>query len=129
MDLSRCRVATQSRSLHVGFVVVHHKISELLGWATKPRPEARGRNGIQARQEASVLGETQRDHEACVGRMRIAAKAWLPDEKYQLLSIYPLRVVYLILCSRGSLVICPTRIGFMYIALGLDGNSSIQTTS
>jgi hypothetical protein len=30
MDLSRCRVAAQSRSLHVGFVVVHHKIFGLL---------------------------------------------------------------------------------------------------
>jgi hypothetical protein len=41
----------------------------------------------------------------------------------------PLRGVYLHLSSRGSLVICPTRRNFVYIALGLEGNSSIRTYS
>jgi hypothetical protein len=40
MDRSRCRVEAHDRSLHAGFVAVHHKIVELLGGATKPRPEA-----------------------------------------------------------------------------------------
>jgi hypothetical protein len=40
MDRSRCRVEAHDRSLHAGFVAVHYKIVELLGGATKPRPEA-----------------------------------------------------------------------------------------
>jgi hypothetical protein len=31
MDKSQCRVAAQDRSLHVGFMAVHHKIVGLLG--------------------------------------------------------------------------------------------------
>jgi hypothetical protein len=41
VDRSRCRVAAHDRSLHAGFAAVHQKIVTLLGWATKPRPEAR----------------------------------------------------------------------------------------
>jgi hypothetical protein len=41
VDMNRCMVAAHNRSLHAGFVVFHHKIVELLGWDTKPRPEAR----------------------------------------------------------------------------------------
>jgi hypothetical protein len=41
IDSIRCRVVAHDQSLHVGFVVVHHKTVGLLGWATKPRPKAR----------------------------------------------------------------------------------------
>jgi hypothetical protein len=40
VDKSRCRVAAHDRSLHTGFVAVHHKTVRLLSWATKPRSEA-----------------------------------------------------------------------------------------
>jgi hypothetical protein len=40
-DRSRCRVAAHNWNLHVGFAEVHQKTAGLLGWATKPRPEAR----------------------------------------------------------------------------------------
>jgi hypothetical protein len=42
MERSRCRVAVHDWSLHAGFAV-HHRTVRLLCWATKPRPEARGR--------------------------------------------------------------------------------------
>jgi hypothetical protein len=41
VDWSRCRVEAHDQSLHVGFAAVHQKTVGLLGWATKPRPEAR----------------------------------------------------------------------------------------
>jgi hypothetical protein len=41
VDRSRCRVAAHDRSLHAGFAAVDHKTVGLLGWATKPRSEAR----------------------------------------------------------------------------------------
>jgi hypothetical protein len=48
--LSRWRVAAHGRSLHTGFATVHQKIVGLLGWATKPRPEAqRNARGLSAR--------------------------------------------------------------------------------
>jgi hypothetical protein len=40
MNRSWCRVVSHCQSLHAGFVEVHHKTVGLLGWATKPRPEA-----------------------------------------------------------------------------------------
>jgi hypothetical protein len=60
---------------------------------------------------------------------RTAAKAWPPMKKDCYLIILPLRGVYLLLCSRGRLVICPTQRDFIYIALGFQGNSPIQTAS
>jgi hypothetical protein len=51
-----------------------------------------GGDGIRARQEASMSGDTRRDRRACVGRTRTEVKAWLLDEKYQVLTIFPLRV-------------------------------------
>jgi hypothetical protein len=41
VDWSRCRIEAHDRSLHVGFVAIHHKIVGLLGWAKKPRLETR----------------------------------------------------------------------------------------
>jgi hypothetical protein len=41
VNQSRCRVAAHDWSLHAGFAAVHQKTVRLLGWATKPRPEAR----------------------------------------------------------------------------------------
>jgi hypothetical protein len=60
-------------------------------------------------------------------RMRTAVNAWPLDDKYQVSTKVLLRGVYLHLSSRGSVVICPTWREFIYIALGLEGNSSIQT--
>jgi hypothetical protein len=62
-----------------------------------------GRNGIQTRREASMLEDTWRDRGACVGRTRIAAKAWPLDEKYEVLTKVPLGVCVL-LCNRGNFV-------------------------
>jgi hypothetical protein len=45
-------------------------------------------------------------------------KDWPLNEEECYLTILPLRGVYLLLCSRGSLVICSTRRDFIYIALG-----------
>jgi hypothetical protein len=69
--------------------------------------------------------DTRRDRTACVERTRTAAKVWPHDEEECYLTILPLRGVYLILSSRGSLVICPTKRDFIYIALGFQGNPSI----
>jgi hypothetical protein len=43
------------------------------------------------------VGGHTRDRGACVRRTRTAAKAWPPNEKYQVLTILPLRGVYLLL--------------------------------
>jgi hypothetical protein len=51
-----------------------------------------------------------------------------PDENVHYLTILPLRGVYLLLSSRGSLVICSTQRDYS-ITLGLDSNSSIRTAS
>jgi hypothetical protein len=74
-------------------------------------------------------GDTQRDCVVCVGRTRTAAKAWPPDGNIQVLTKLPLRGVYLPLSCRGNVVILLHRRDFIYIALGLDGNSSIWTAS
>jgi hypothetical protein len=62
-------------------------------------------------------------------RAQTAGKAWPLDGNIQDLTKFPLRGECLYSSSRGSQVICPTRRDFIYIALGLDGNSSIQTAS
>jgi hypothetical protein len=86
-------------------------------------------DGIWAHREASMPGDTQRDRRACVGRTQTVVKAWLPDEEDRYFTIFPLRGVYPSLCSRGTLVICPTRRDFVYIALEFQGNLSIQIAS
>jgi hypothetical protein len=43
-----------------------------------------------------MLGDTQRDPRACVGRTQTVAKAWPLDEEEFYLTILPLRGVYLI---------------------------------
>jgi hypothetical protein len=88
-----------------------------------------GGDGIRVRREASMSGDTQRDRRACGGRMRTAEKEWSSDEEECHLTILPLRGVYLILSSTGSLVICPTQRDFLYIALGFQGKPSIWTAS
>jgi hypothetical protein len=47
------------------------------------------------------------------------AKAWPPDEKYQVLTKVPIRGTYLHLSSRGSVVICPTWRYFIHIDFAL----------
>jgi hypothetical protein len=131
MDMSRYRVVTHDQSLHAGFVAVHHKTVRLLGWATKPRPEARrAETGFERIEKLRYRGTRGRDRGTCVERTRTATKVWWPpDENVCYLTILPLRGVYLILSSKGSLVICPTRRDFIYIALRLDGKSSIRTAT
>jgi hypothetical protein len=85
-----------------------------------------GGDGIQARREASMPGDTRPDCGACVERTQTVAKAWLPDEKHCYLTILPQRGVYLLLCSRGGLVIFPTRRDFIYIAIGFQARFSSQ---
>jgi hypothetical protein len=60
---------------------------------------------------------------------RTAAKAWPTDENISYFTKLPLRGMYLPLSSRGSIVIFLHRRDFIYIALGLDGNSSIRIAS
>jgi hypothetical protein len=57
------------------------------------------------------------------------AKVWPPDENIQVLTILPLRVMYLPLSCRGCVVICLHHRDFIYIALGLDGNPSVWSAS
>jgi hypothetical protein len=88
-----------------------------------------GVDGIWARREALMPGDTWWDRRACVGRTQTAAMAWLPDEEDRYFTIFPLRGVYPPLCSRGTLVICPNQRDFIYIALEFQGNLSIQIAS
>jgi hypothetical protein len=67
-----------------------------------------GGDGIQVRREASMPTDKWRDRRACVGRTWTAVKAWPHDEEECYLSMLPLRGVYLISCSKSSLVICPS---------------------
>jgi hypothetical protein len=50
--------------------------------------------------------------------------AWPPNEKIQVLTILPIRGMYHPLICRSRVVICLHRRDFIYIALGLNGNSS-----
>jgi hypothetical protein len=67
-----------------------------------------GGDGIRARREASMSGDMRRDHRTCVGRMQNVVKVWPFNEEECYLTLLPLRGVYHILNSRGSLVIFPT---------------------
>jgi hypothetical protein len=119
------------RSLHVGFAEVHHKTLGFLGWATKSRPEARWAEKWSARavnhQCWGTLGGIA--GLVSVGRgLRQRRGCLMKEDRY--LTILPVRVcVCLHLCSRGSLVICPTHRDFIYIALGFQDNSFIRTGS
>jgi hypothetical protein len=109
-----------------GFAAVHHKTVGFLGCSTKPRPEAR------RVETGSGLTENLRCGGYIVGRGAqtwTAAKAWPPDGNIQVLTKLPLRGVYFPLSCTGYMLICLQRREIIYIALGLDGNSSICTTS
>jgi hypothetical protein len=56
--------------------------------AQQDRGGAQHRDGIRARREALMLGDTRQDRRACVGRMRTAVKTWPPDEKECYLTIF-----------------------------------------
>jgi hypothetical protein len=105
VDRSRCRVAAHNRSLHAGFAAVHHKTGQVtwLNHKTKTGDSADG-DGLWARREALISAITWRDHRACVGRTRAAAKAWPCDEEKYYMTYLPLRGLYLNLCNRGSFV-------------------------
>jgi hypothetical protein len=59
-----------------------------LSHKTKTRGLAGG-DGIQARWEASMLGDTRWDRGACIGRTQTTTKTWPPDEKDRYLTILP----------------------------------------
>jgi hypothetical protein len=129
VDMSRCSVAAHNRSLLMGLWWFTTKPS---GYLVEPQSQDRRLDGL--RWDPGVLrsfhvGDMRRDHGAYVGRTRTAAKAWPLDENIHVLTILPPMGVYLPSSCRGSVVIWPTRRDFTYIALGLDGNLSIQTTS
>jgi hypothetical protein len=85
-----------------------------------------GEDGIRARRVTSKRGGgTRRACGACVERKQTAEKAWPPAKNIQVLTILPLRGMYLSLSCRGSVVFCLHLRDFIYIALGLDGNLSI----
>jgi hypothetical protein len=98
----------------LGLMAVHHKIVGLVEPQNQDRClDRQGRD--PGTSKSFETGDTQRDHGACVGRTRTATKAWPPDENIQVLTIFPLRGMYLLLSCRGSMVICPTRRDFIYI--------------
>jgi hypothetical protein len=88
-----------------------------------------GGEGIRSRREASMPADTWRDRKACIGRMRIAAKAWLCDEEECYMTYLPLRGLYHNLSARGSLVICPTQRDSYILTLGFLGKPSFRTAS
>jgi hypothetical protein len=75
-----------------------------------------GGDGIRARREASMPADAWRDRRACVGRTRSAATAWPCDEKECYMTYLHLRGLYHNLSARGSVVICLTREGLIYIS-------------
>jgi hypothetical protein len=92
--------------------------------STKPRPKAWwAETGswciCKLRGRGHVAGSW-----ACVGRTWTGAMAWPPNENIQVLTILPIRGMYHPLICRSRVVICLHRRDFIYIALGLNGNSS-----
>jgi hypothetical protein len=75
-----------------------------------------GGDGNQARREASMLADAWRDRRACVGRTRTAATAWPCDEEECYMNYLPLRGLYHNLIARGSVVICLSWRGLIYIS-------------
>jgi hypothetical protein len=73
--------------------------------------------------------DTWRDRRACVGRTQTTVKAWSYDEEDFYMTYLPLRDLYLNLCARGSLVICPTQRDSYILALGFLGKLSFRTAS
>jgi hypothetical protein len=106
--------------------------TKLSGSLVAPQSQDRRLGGRRQDPGVSIsfkAGDTRRDRGACVGRTQSAAKAWPLDENIQVLAILPMRGMYLPLSCRGNVVICHHQRDFIYIALGLDGNSSIRTTT
>jgi hypothetical protein len=69
--------------------------------------------------------DTWRGCRAFIGRMQTTTTAWPCDEEECYLTLLPLRGVYLISSSRGSLVICPSQRNSIYIAIGFLGKRCI----
>jgi hypothetical protein len=99
-----------------------------LSHKTKTRGST-GRDGIQARREASKPANTWRDRRACVGRTQSAATAWPCDEEECYMTYTPLRGLYHNLSARGSVVFCRARRDSYILALGLPGKLSFWTAS
>jgi hypothetical protein len=105
-----------NRSLHAGFVAVHHKIGRVTWSIHKTKTEGlAGGEGIWARREASMPVDTWRDRRACVGRTRTAT-TWLCDEEEGYMTYLPLRGLYHNLSARRSVVICLAQEGLVYIS-------------
>jgi hypothetical protein len=102
------------------------------GYLVEPQNKTGGSAGgdrTRAHREASMPADTWWDRRACVGRTRTAAKAWPCDEEECYMTYFPLRSLYLNLCARGILVICPTRRDSYILALLFLGKPSIRIAS
>jgi hypothetical protein len=132
VDRSQCRVAAHDRSLHAGFVAVHHKTSSYLvepqNLDRKLRCR-RTRGGIRAHREASMPANTWWDCKAYIGRTRTTAKVWPCDEEECYMTYLPLRGLYNNLSARGSLVICSTQKDSYILTLGFLGKPFFRTAS
>jgi hypothetical protein len=64
--------------------VLRRFTTKLSGYLVEPQDKtggSAGGDGIRARLEASMLADMWREHRACVGRTRTAAKAWSCDKE------------------------------------------------
>jgi hypothetical protein len=103
VDRSRCKVAAHNRSLHAGFVAVHHKTDRVtwLNQKTKTRGSAGG-DGIRVRREASK-------QRTCIRIARLVSrlsKVRSPSIRPMVLKFTkcPSGACILVLCNRVSLV-------------------------
>jgi hypothetical protein len=78
---------------------------------------------IRARHEASMPTDTWRYYRACVRRTQTATMASPCDDEECYMTYLPLQVFYLNLSARGSLVICPTQRGLIYISSRVSGQT------
>jgi hypothetical protein len=123
MDRSRCRVAAHAGVCTRGLWRFTIKSS---GYLVDPQNQDRRLDGRRCDPGASRTFDVGGHAAGSRGLRREDGDC---GEKDHYLTILPLRGVCLPLCSKGSLVICPTRRDFIYIALGFQGNSSIRTAS
>jgi hypothetical protein len=116
VDQSRCMVAAHDRSLHAGFAVVHQKTVGLLGWATKPRLEARRAETGSGRADKLPCWRTRgriaglhRKDAVCGNSATVWWRGVLHD-------LFAPEGLYHNLSARGSVAFCLARRGLIYIS-------------